>query len=155
MRRHSFALKSARAEQIRQDCWAAFDITRSRPLPAARPLRTTLRTLHVIAFSALYGGHLFAASPERLLPALAATLASGGALMALEVYRTPAWPVQVRGVATFVKVLLVAAVGLWWNAGVWLLTAAIAIGTVTSHMPGRYRYYSLLHRRVGESSELG
>ena len=114
-----------------------------------------MRTLHLIAFGALYGGHVFAVSPERLLPALAATLASGGALAALEMYRTPVWPVQVRGVATFVKVLLVAAVGVWWNAGVWLLTAAIVIGAVVSHMPGRYRYYSLLHGRVGEALELG
>lgn len=133
----------------------AFDLTRKRPLPASRPLRTSLRTLHLIAFGALYGGHVFAVSPERLIPALAATLASGGALAALEMYRTPVWPVQVRGVATFVKVLLVAAVGVWWNAGVWLLTAAIAIGAVVSHMPGKYRYYSLLHGRVAESLELG
>jgi hypothetical protein len=134
----------------------AFDVSRKRPLPASRLLRTSLRTLHLISFGALYGGHVFAVAAERLYPALAATLASGGALMALEMYRTPVWPVQVRGVATFVKVLLVAAVGLWWDARVWLLTMAIVIGGVVSHMPGKYRYYSLLHGRVvGDSGERG
>ena len=132
----------------------ALDVTRKRPLPASRPLRTSLRTLHLIAFGALYGGHVFAVSSQRLIPALAATLASGGALAALEMYRTPVWPMQVRGVATFVKVLLVAAVGVWWDAGVYLLTAVIVIGGVVSHMPGRYRYYSLFHGHVVEGDAL-
>ena len=29
-----------------------------------------------------------------------------------------------------------------------LLTLALVIGVVASHMPGRYRYYSPFHRRV-------
>ena len=71
--------------------------------------------------------------------------------MGLEIYRTPLWLVQVRGVVTLVKIILVAAVAVCWTARVWLLTAALVIGAVVSHMPGRYRYYSLVHRRaVGE-----
>ena len=31
----------------------------ARPLPGVRTLRTTLRTLHVIAVAALYGGHVY------------------------------------------------------------------------------------------------
>ena len=34
-----------------------------------------------------------------------------------------------------------------------LLTVAAVIGAVSSHMPGRYRYYSLLYRRVVGSRE--
>ncbi len=126
-----------------------------RPLPGVRPLRTTLRTAHLIAFGILYGGHVYGVAPDRLLPALLATLATGGLLMALEVYRLPLWVVQLRGVATLAKILLVAAVAVWWDLRIVFLTTAIIIGSVASHMPGRYRYYSIVHRRVVGEREAG
>lgn len=128
---------------------------RRRPLPGIRIARTTLRTAHLISFAALYGGHVYGIEPDPLRPALLATLLSGGALTALEVYRTPAWLVQVRGVATFAKIVLVAAVAVFWEARLALLTAAIVIGGVVSHMPGRYRYYSIVHGRVVGEKESG
>ena len=116
---------------------------------------TTLRTAHTIAFAALYGGHVYGVSAPRLVPALVATVASGAALMATEMYRTPLWPVQVRGVVAFVKLALVAAVAVWWDGRLLFLTLALVIGGVVSHMPGRYRYYSLLHGRVVGEQESG
>jgi hypothetical protein len=118
-------------------------------------IRTTLRTAHLVAFGCLYGGHVYGIAAESLRPALGATVASGALLMGLEIYRTPLWLVQVRGCATLVKVALLAAVGLWWELRVALLTLAIVIGGVASHMPGRYRYYSVLHRRVIGNQEPG
>jgi hypothetical protein len=126
-----------------------------RPLPAVRPLRTTLRTTHLIAFGTLYGGHVYGLPAERLWPALLATVGTGGALMSLEIYRLPLWLFQLRGVATLAKILLVAAVAVCWTCSVWLLTAAIIIGSVAAHMPGRYRYYSVIHRRVIGEQESG
>lgn len=131
------------------------DWMQARPVPGVRPLRTTLRTAHLIAFAALYGGHVFGVAPERLRWALVSTLASGGALMGLEIYRTPVWVLQVRGLATLAKIALVAAVAVWWDARVWLLTLAIVIGSVVAHMPGRFRYYSVLHRRPIGTEERG
>ena len=128
---------------------------RQRPLPGARALRTTLRTAHLVAFGALYGGHLYGVPAERLWPALLATVATGGAFMSLEIYRTPLWLAQLRGVATLVKIALVAAVAIFWNVRVWLLTAAIIVAGVASHMPGRYRYYSVLHGRVVGDQDAG
>lgn len=126
-----------------------------RALPGVRPLRTTLRTAHLLAFGALYGGHVYGVGAERLWPALLATVATGAAFMALEMYRTPLWPVQIRGLVTFVKVALVAAVALWWDLRLVFLTAAVVVGGVSSHMPGRYRYYSIVHRRVIGGQESG
>lgn len=128
---------------------------RPRLLPGARALRTTLRTAHLVAFGALYGGHLYDVPADRLWPALLATVATGGALMSLEIYRTPLWLGQLRGVATLVKIALIAAVAIFWNVRVWLLTAAIIIAGVASHMPGRYRYYSVLHGRVVGDQDAG
>jgi hypothetical protein len=116
-----------------------------RPLRGVRAIRTTLRTAHLLAFGALYGGHVYSLPAQRLWPALLATVASGGALMALEIYRTPVWLGQIRGVATLVKIGLVAAIAVYWESRLWLLTAAAIIGAVVSHMPGRFRYYSFVH----------
>lgn len=125
-----------------------------RPLPGVRVIRTTLRTAHLLAFASLYGGHVYGIEPSRLVPALVATVASGAALVALEVYRTPLWLGQIRGIATFVKIALLAAVVVNWDLRLWLLTAAVIIGGVVSHMPGRIRYYSVLYGHpIGEQEK--
>jgi hypothetical protein len=110
-----------------------------------RAIRTTLRTAHLMAFGTLYGGHVYSIPAENLHPALLATIASGGMLIGLEMCRTPVWLVQVRGLATCAKIGVLAAVVLWWDLRLWFLTAALVIGSVVSHMPARYRYYSVLH----------
>jgi hypothetical protein len=120
-----------------------------------RLIRITLRTAHLIAFGALYGGSVYGAGGEQLHPALLATVGTGGALMTLELYRTPLWLAQVRGLATLLKIVLVVGAALWWDARLWLLTAAIIVGGVSSHMPGRFRYYSIFHGRVIGSQEAG
>jgi hypothetical protein len=121
----------------------------------ARATRTALRTAHVIAAAALYGGHVFDVAAERLVPALAATLATGAVFMAFEIIRAPVWCVQVRGVATYAKLALVASVAVLSEWRVLLLTVAVVIGVVTSHMPGRWRYRSFLHGRVVGPQEKG
>jgi hypothetical protein len=99
-----------------------------RPVPAARLLRTILRTAHLIAAGALYGGHIYGVEPERLVPALAGVLATGGAFLGIEVYQASVWLVQIRGAATLVKLALVAAVAPFWELRVLLLTLAVIIG---------------------------
>lgn len=116
----------------------------ARPVPHLRLLRTTLRTLHVLAAAALYGGHVHGVDAARLLPALAATVATGGGFVALEVWRFPPWLVQLRGVATLAKLVLLASVPLFWDQRVALLSLVLVIGVVTSHMPGWLRYRALL-----------
>jgi hypothetical protein len=126
-----------------------------KPLPGARALRTTLRTVHVLAFATLYGGHVYNLPPDRLLWALVATVATGAVFLAFEIYSAPVYLVEMRGLATVVKLVLVAAVAVFWEARVALLSIAIVIGVVASHMPGRYRYFSLLHGRVVETEGQG
>lgn len=136
----------------RAELWLRVD---PRPVPGARIMRTLLRTAHLIAAGALYGGHVYGVEAERLVPALAAVLATGGAFLGLEVYQASVWLVQIRGVATLLKLTLVAAVALFWELRVPLLTLAVIIGGVSSHMPGRWRYYSVLHGRVVGPQESG
>ena len=146
------AIPGVSALRERADLWLRVE---PRPVPAARILRTVLRTAHLIAAGALYGGHVYGVEAERLVPALAAVLVTGGAFLGLEVYQASVWLIQIRGVATMVKLALVAAVAPFWEIRVPLLTMAVIIGGVSSHMPGRWRYYSVLHGRVVGPQESG
>ncbi len=138
--------------RLRADRWL---LAPRREVRGARWVRTSLRTLHIAAVGALYGGHVYGVEPARLVPALAGVLASGGALALFEIWRAPVWLVQVRGVATFAKLALMAAAGALWELRVPLLTLALVIGSVSSHMPGRWRYHSVVHGRVIGHTEKG
>ncbi len=142
----------ARGWRARAERWIEVP---GRALPGARWTRTSLRTLHLVAVGALYGGHVYGVEADRLLPALAAVLATGGALVIFEVWQARIWLVQLRGAATFVKLVLVAGVGVAWELRLVLLTLALVIGSVSSHMPGRWRYHSLLHGRVVGPTQKG
>ena len=120
-----------------------------------RALRTTLRAVYLLAFACLYGGHVYGVAPERLVPALVATIASGGLLLAVDAVGEPISLIQVRGLATFAKIALVAAVYWTWELRVLVLTAVALIGAVSSHMPSRFRYYSPFHGRAVGSTEKG
>ncbi len=118
---------------------------RSRPaarqFPGLRWLRTSLRTGHIAAFSGLVGGHVFDASASALQPWLFATIATGGALIALNLYQTSIWLRELRGIAIMVKMALLCIIPVWWDARLVILFVVIAISGYVSHMPGRYRYW--------------
>jgi hypothetical protein len=119
-----------------------------RDLPYARAISIGMRTLHIAAIGILLGGHVFALPAERLYVWLFLTLLSGAGLIGVEVYSSCKWLYQGKGVLVLLKLLLVAAVAVWWEQRVWLLLLVLLIGSVGSHMPGRFRYYSIIHRRV-------
>lgn len=120
-----------------------------------RTLRTTLRTLHVLAFGAYYGGHVFDVSTERLFPALVAVVVTGGVFALFEAWSNPIWFHQLRGVCTYVKILLLASVALFWEQRILILTFIVVLGVVAAHAPSRFRYYSVLHRRVVDTHGKG
>jgi hypothetical protein len=104
---------------------------------------------------ALYGGHLYVVDVTRLRPALFSVLLTGGLLVCFEAWQSRVWLVQLRGVATFLKFGLLAAIGFTPDLTVALLTLTLVIGSISSHMPGRWRYHSVLHGRVAGPTETG
>ncbi|MBI4025684.1 MAG: hypothetical protein HY360_11940 [Verrucomicrobia bacterium] len=118
-----------------------------RELPAERAIRMSLRTAHIAATGILLGGHCFGVAPDRLIPWLWPAILSGAAFVAVELYGSCAWFFETRGVLVALKWLLLLLVPIFWEARVWLLLTILAIGSVGSHMPGRFRYYSLLQHR--------
>jgi hypothetical protein len=118
-----------------------------RSLAHARALNVTSRTIHLAAISVLVGGHVFAAPVARLEPWLWVAIASGAALIAIEVYPTFDWLAQGSGLFVLAKLALLAIVPFAWSWRVPILFGVVALAGVGSHMPGRYRHYSLIYRR--------
>ena len=119
-----------------------------RSLPGERQLRTLFRTAHIAAMAVLLGGHAFDVAPERLHLPLAFTVGTGGLLVLLELYGSFNWLFQVRGLASLVKIALVCLVPVFWDQRMILLMVVLVIGSLTSHMQARYRYYSILTGRM-------
>jgi hypothetical protein len=120
-----------------------------RFLPAARTWSIAFRTVHLAAFGLVLGGHAFAVDADKLLPSLWLTILSGIGLIALEMYAAGFyWLFLGKGIMVLVKLGLLLAIPFYWEARVPLLLLVVVIASVGSHMPSRYRHYSVLHRRV-------
>ncbi|MBW2273220.1 MAG: hypothetical protein JRG96_08110 [Deltaproteobacteria bacterium] len=134
---------------------AALQAGKPPPLRGERFLRTSLRTLHILAFGVYFGGHVYGVEPERLIYGLAAVVSSGGAFAAFEIWRAPVWLLQLRGTVTFLKILLLLCIGLFWEGRIPLMILITVGAVVSSHMPARYRYYSPFLGRVLDEGHKG
>src|SRR3989304_4292801 len=127
---------------------------RMRFLSGSRVMSIALRTLHLAAFGMLLGGHAFALDAERLIPYLWVTIVSGLGLIALEIYAVGFyWVFLGKGIMVLIKLGLLLLIPLFWEARVALLLLVVGIASVGSHMPARYRHYSLFHRGVIEPGQ--
>jgi len=107
-----------------------------------------LRTAHIATMGVLLGGHAFNRPPGELKPWLWWTVGTGLALCVSEAGASLLWFHQLRGLMTFAKLLLICAVPLLWSYRLPVLLAVVVIGSVGSHMPARFRYYSVVYRQV-------
>jgi len=106
-----------------------------------------LRSLHVFTAGTLLGGHVFGASVEVLYPWLAATIATGLIILAVNAHATMTVFFELRGIAILVKMTLLLLVSVFNDAAVPLLAATLFIGVIGSHIPKRYRHKVFL---IGE-----
>ncbi len=101
-----------------------------------------------MAAGILLGGHFFNAPASALLPWLYLAIASGIGLIMLEAYPSLHFVFEGWGVVTLAKLALLIVIPFAWDTRVPILFAVVALGSVGSHMPARFRHYSLLYRRV-------
>lgn len=111
-----------------------------------RGVRIGLRALHIFTASTLLAGYIFDQPVAVLEPWLFATVISGFLLLATDLHASLAVLLEVRGLAVFAKLVLMALVPVFWDARITLLLVAFVIGVVGSHMPGQYRHKVLLFR---------
>jgi hypothetical protein len=114
-----------------------------RRIPGHRVMSVSLRTVHLATFGILVGGHVFDVEASRLIAFLAATVASGAGLVALELASTFDWLRTVKGLAVIAKLALLALIPVFWEHRVVMLVAAVVFASVVSHMPGRFRHARL------------
>jgi hypothetical protein len=122
------------------------------PEPPRRPAHgrawnVAWRTAHLAVVGVLLGGHVFNVPPHLLVGWLWAAILTGGALMLLEAYATLDWFMQVGGLCLLLKLALLVLIYFQWHARVPILFTVVAIAGISSHMPGRFRHYSLYYRR--------
>jgi len=114
----------------------------------SRYLNIVARTIHIAAMAVLLGGHAFDVPAERLHVALWITVGSGVLLIALEAGTHLLWFHQVRGLMTLGKLGVICLVPLLWDYRFVLLMVVVVIASVGSHMPARFRYYSVLTGQI-------
>ncbi len=117
-------------------------------LMSVRAWNIAFRTAHIVTMGILLGGHTFAVAREQLYPMLVATVLTGIGLSLLEVGGGVVWFHQGRGLMTLAKLGLIGLVPWFWERRVMLLVAAAVLASIGSHMPARFRYYSVLYRQV-------
>lgn len=113
-----------------------------------RWVRITLRTMHLLAMALMVGGFARGFSAQEMSWEIWGTLATGIVFILVELYSSCVWILQLKGWAVIVKILLLAGVLAAPQSAMPLLIAAIVIGGISAHMPGKYRYFSPIHGRV-------
>ena len=117
-------------------------------LPYSRVCKIALRTAHLMAISVLVGGHAFHAPKDALLPWLYAAIVTGAGMILFEAYPSLGFVFQGWGLMLFAKLALLCCIPFAWNARFPILLVVVAIASLSSHMPGKLRHYSVLYRRV-------
>jgi hypothetical protein len=119
-------------------------------LPRSRTLGIALRTAHIAAMALFVGALCFAAPEGSLRVWRAVTVATGCALLATEVSHSRHWIYQGRGLMVLAHVAVLGAAVLSTTLGRSATLAALAIGSVGSHLPRSVRKWSFRHGRIVE-----
>lgn len=119
--------------------------TEKRSIPYERAWKIAFRTLHLVAISILVGGHAFGASADQLRPLLYGAIVTGVGMATLEAYPSLQFIHQGWGLFLLLKLALLCTVPFMWSSRLPILIAVIIIGSVGSHMPRKFRHYSLIN----------
>jgi hypothetical protein len=119
-------------------------------LPFSRFWKIALRTVHLMAISVLVGGHGFGAPSDALHPWLYAAIMSGAGMIVFEAYPSMEFLFQGWGLLLLAKLALLCCIPFAWGKRFPILLTVVAIAAVASHLPRRFRHYSVLYPRVAE-----
>ena len=101
-----------------------------------------------MAISVLVGGHAFNAPIGALRPWLYAAVVSGIGMILLETGPSLHFIFEGWGVMLVCKLVLLCCIPFAWSERLVILLVVTGIASVGSHMPARFRHYSLLYRTV-------
>jgi hypothetical protein len=106
-----------------------------------------LRTWHILSFSILVGGIFFHQSHTSLRVWVFATIISGAALFAVDLYGSLYALFEIRGASIVLKILMLLMIPfVGYQQQVSLLFVIIVISSIVSHSTRRFRHRSLMPR---------
>ena len=117
-----------------------------RNFPFRRSVRIGLRTVHIFTSGTLLGGYIFQQPLTVLEPWLLGSIISGLLLFATDLYASASILFELSGLAVISKLVLLAILPFFWDARISLLVIILVIGSVSSHLPKRYRHRILYCR---------
>ena len=111
-------------------------------------VRISLRTVHLISMAFLVGSVALGHSVTDLPVSFWGTVLSGVLFIGVELHQSFVWLFQLKGLAVVVKALLLVGSAIAPRSALAMLVLAIIIGGISSHLPGKYRCYSIWHGKV-------
>ena len=109
-----------------------------RSFPGRRGLKILLRAVHVVCVSLYVGAFAFEPAAADLW--LWATVASGAAILAIDLHETAAFLCQVRGLVLVAKIAALGTLHLLGDHAIWLLAGLVLLSVLSSHAPGAIRH---------------
>lgn len=115
-----------------------------------RLTKVVIRTTHLIGIAGMFGNAMMGESGSIYITL---AIVSGIVLALMEAYSGWIWFVQLRGVALYIKLLLLLLIHLYPESAISCLIAIIVISGFFSHAPSWIRYFSIMHWQVVHSQD--
>lgn len=119
----------------------------SRSFKGQRWVSIVMRSLHLIGIAGVGAAFLFQLPETQWIPYMVLTLSSGSAIMLLEIWSNGIWLIQLRGLSTLLKLLILSTTFIIGLQS-YILVAVILVSGIMSHAPAKVRYYSVFHRKI-------
>jgi hypothetical protein len=104
------------------------------------------RATHVVLAGIYLGSLVFDVQPAIRGPWFLAALLSGVLMFCLNLYESGGFLLQLRGLVTGMKLILLALVPVFGAAGVWVVAAIAFFSVTSSHASSNFRYYLIWGR---------
>jgi hypothetical protein len=115
--------------------------------------KTSLRALHIIGVVGSGGGMIFNLELSLWFNYWLIAITSGVLLVSWEIIRDWRWLIQLKGVLTLLKVILLGLFIQLSECKSELVIFIILLSVIVSHGPAGLRHYSIVHRKVIQSKK--
>lgn len=116
-----------------------------------RWVNISLRTTHLIGVAGVGGAFLYQAPQVVWQPYFILLVVSGAGMLLLDIKGNPRCLLQVRGMATMIKIIILIS-SYFTGMEAYILITIIVISGAISHAPGKIRYYYLIKGFNGKTN---
>ncbi len=111
-----------------------------------RWVKMLARSAHVVLSGIYLGALVFHVDPATRWPWFLATLLSGLLMICLDLFESGAFLLQLRGLVVAGKLVLLASLPVFGEAGVWVLAFIAVCSVISSHASANVRYFLIWGR---------